>query len=352
MKHQQENKDNLPLQETALFCKQVALILKSGIPLRDGLEILYDTYKNSKNADKFDMFVEGIEKNNTFYDSIKSMDLFSAYMVNMVRIGEKTGKLDEVMESLGEYYSIQAKIQKDIRNAILYPSILIAMMAVVIIVLVIKVLPIFDQIYKNLGTELFSASPSIINFGMITGKIILVVISLVLLAIITILLLLESKYKDAFIEKISRKFLFIQRIQQKIAAWRFASVISMMVTSGYPMEEVFDLAPTVIFDRIFREKIEQCRKLTAEDNNFAEAVSEVKIFDGIQSKMISVGSAAGQMDKVMKQIADIYAEEIDDNISYAISLTEPTLVAILSVVIGGILLTVMLPLVSIISSLG
>ncbi len=345
-------KKQLPAQETALFCGQIALILKSGILLSDGLSVLYDTYKNSLYADKFKKLLEGVENNLPFYESLAAMEVFSEYMINMVHIGEKTGKLDDVMESLSEYYSKQTAIRKAIKNAVLYPSILIAMMAVVITVLVVKILPIFDQIYKNLGSELYSSSSSLMNLGMTAGKVILIVIGAILIGIILVLILLGSKYRDSFIEKVSDWFSDIRRIRDKISAWRFASVISMMFTSGYNMEEALELAPTVIADKNFSKKTKRCRELIEQKFTFVQAVTEVEIFETMQNKMILIASATGQLDKVMEKIADIYQEEIDEGISYLVSLTEPTLVAVLSVIIGGILLTVMLPLISIISSMG
>lgn len=345
-------KNQLPAQETALFCGQIAMILKSGILLSDGLAVLYDTYKNSKYADKFKKMLDGVESNLSFYDSIVSMNMFSDYMVNMIHIGEKTGNLDDVMESLSEYYSKQAMIRKSIKSAVLYPSILIAMMTVVITVLVVKVLPIFDQIYKNLGTELYSSSSSLMNLGLTAGKVLLIVIGLLLLVIMIVFILLASKYRDPFIDKVSRFFSDIRRIRDKISAWRFASVISMMFTSGYNMEEALELAPTVIFDKDFRKKTQRCKQLIENRYSFVQALTEVDIFEPMQNKMILIASATGQLDSVMNKIADIYEEEIDEGISYLVSLTEPTLVAVLSVIIGGILLTVMLPLISIISSMG
>ena len=350
MRMQKEKKQYLSSQETALFCKQIAMILKSGIPLYDGLGAIYETYKNTPNADQFDRLVKGVENSNSLYETVKSMDLFPPYMVNMVRIGEKTGKLDDVMESLGTYFSRDAKMRSSIRSAVTYPMTLVAIMAVVIMVLVIKVLPIFSQIYTNLGSDLYS-SP-LMSLGAVLGKAVLIVVGILLLLAILIAILLKTKYKSNVLKTIYRIIPPARQVEKKVFAGRFASVVSMMYASGYNLEEAMELIPSIISDESFTQRVASVSDALKHRKSFADAISEAEIFDGLHNQMIRVGSAAGQLGKVMQDLADLYDDEIDESISALISLIEPTSVAVLSIVIGGILLSVMLPLISIISSMG
>jgi type IV pilus assembly protein PilC len=324
------------------------MILKSGIPLYDGLEAIYETYKETANAPKFEQLVKGIEESNSLYESVKAMNLFPPYMVNMVRIGEKTGKLDDVMESLSVYFSRDAKIRSSVRSAVTYPLALVGIMAVVIMVLVIKVLPIFSQIYSNLGTDLY-ASP-LMNLGTVLGKTVLVIVGILLLIVILIAILLKTKYKNNVLKAIYRIIPPARQVEKKVFAGRFASVVAMMYSSGYNLEETMELIPTIISDENFSQGVDKIREALRENKNFAEAIAQAQIFDGLHNQMIHVGSAAGQL--VMQDLADLYDDEIEESISALISLIEPTSVAVLSIVIGGILLSVMLPLISIISSMG
>lgn len=349
MTKQERKKEYLSSQETALFCKQVAMILKAGIPLHDGLNAIYETYKDTANGPKFEQLLHGIENSNSLYESVKAMQLFPPYMVNMLRIGEKTGKLDDVMQSLSVYFSRDAKIRSAVKSAVTYPLTLIGIMAVVIMVLVIKVLPIFTQIYGNLGTDLY-ASP-LMNLGVVLGKTVLVIVGILLVVILLIALLLKTRHKNSVLKAIYRIFPPARTVENKVFAGRFASVVAMMYASGYNLEETMELIPTIISDDSFVQRIEGIGKALNENKNFSEAISKAEIFDGLHNQMIHVGAAAGQLGTVMQDLADLYDEEIEESISSLIALIEPTSVAILSVVIGGILLSVMLPLISIISSM-
>ncbi len=340
----------LDTKETSMFCEQVALILDSGIPIRDGVEALVNNYKNTRYADKFEAMLDIIEQSGSFYEAVSSAGFFPSYMVSMVRIGEQAGKLDHVMRALGAYYEGQSKVNAAVKNAVLYPTVLILMMAAVVAVLVIKVLPVFDQVFQSLGSDLSASGNAVMRFGMGAGKAVLILIGVILLALVVCVLLSKSKYKAAFLDFLYKVFPPAGRVREKIAAQRFASVISMMLSSGYPIEEGMALAPEIVDDSVSKEKILKCAKLM-EQLSFADAVSQVGLFDEIHNKMISVGQLSGQTDGVMAKLADIYEEELDQSVSYMVSLIEPTLVAVVSVMVGSILLSVMLPLLGIISSI-
>jgi type IV pilus assembly protein PilC len=241
-----QTKDYLPSLEISLFCDQVVLILKSGIPLHDGMEALYHNYQNTKYAVRFQMLADGIENNQTFYDSLVSLDIFPPYMVNMVRIGERTGKLEAVMQSLADYYRKEDTLRKNGEKCSDVSDASGGMMAVVITVLLWKVLPIFNEIYKNLGTELYTSSESLMRIGNIIGKVIIALIGLLILLILISAVFLESKKRERYLDFLGNIFGPIRRLREKIAAERFASSVSMMIASGFHIEEAIELAPSII----------------------------------------------------------------------------------------------------------
>ena len=139
----------------------------------------------------------------------------------------------------------------------------------------------------------------------------------------------------------------LRRTGDKVSASRFAAVMAMMLKSGYPLDESLKLVSGVIADEDVAARVRTCReKMAAGHESFADAVEQLHIFQPLHERMIRVGAAAGQVDGVMKKLAEIYEDEADDAITHAVSIIEPTLVALMSVVIGAILLAVMLPLLS------
>ncbi len=352
-KNSSKNKSKLlSAQDTALFCSQVALVLKSGIPMHDGISAIYENLDDHKAKEIFNQIHETVELNGTLHVALEESGIFPDYMVNMVNIGERTGKLDDVMESLAVYYEREDSLKKRIKSAVLYPFILILMMAIVIGVLVVQVLPIFNQVFENLGSQMSAVSTLVMDIGLTAATIALVIIGILVVIIIAMFIYSKTKTGTNFFSRFFSKFPLTRKLTDKIASGRFASVISMMVSSGYNTEEALEIAPNIIGNERVNEKILKCKKLIEEGSSFADALFKVQIFSGIYSRMVGVGFKTGAIDTVMKKLADIYDEEIDESFNNVISVIEPTMVAIMSIVIGIILMSVMLPLMGVMSTIG
>ncbi len=347
-----KGKNLLSAQDTALFCSQVALVLKSGIPLHDGISAIYENLDNHKAKEIFNEINEKVERNGTLHKALEESGIFPDYMVNMVDIGERTGKLDDVMESLSLYYEREDSLKKRIKSAVLYPFILIMMMGIVIGVLVVQVLPIFNQVFENLGSQMSAVSTLVMDIGLTAAMVALVIIGILVLIIIGMFIYSKTKAGTNFFSRFFSKFPLTRKLAEKIASGRFASVISMMVSSGYNTEEAIELAPRIINNDRVNEKIGKCKKLIDGGSSFADALFKVQIFSGIYSRMVGIGFKTGAVDTVMKKLADIYDEEIDDSFNNVISIIEPTMVAVMCIVIGIILMSVMLPLMGVMSTIG
>lgn len=347
-----KKKKYLPAGETALFCTQVSLVLRAGIPLHDGIETLYDSAEGIHAQKVFKEISELVSKNGSLYEALKKVDVFPPYMVNMIHIGEEVGKLDDVLVSLSEYYEREDKIRKSIRSAIFYPLILIVMMAVVVAVLITRVIPVFEQIYQNLGTEMSAAGKAIMNLGTTTGRLVLVLIAIILFVLLFMMVFSRTNQGADKLRNLIGKTPFLRNLNQKISSGRFASVLSMMLSSGYELEKSLEIAPDIVSDKIAKEKILECEKLLKSGVSFPDALTKINIFSPLYNRMIYVGFKAGQLDTVMERLTRLYEEEVEETMTKLVSFIEPTLVAILSIIIGGILISVMLPLTSIMSSIG
>ncbi len=342
----------LPAIEVAMFCEEVALILKSGIPMYDGVEALCDNYHDSHYAPMFKKIDQSVKDTGKLGIAVEEAGIFPPYMTQMVRIGETAGKLDDVMEALAEYYTRESKLRSSVRSAVIYPVVLVLMMAVIIGVLVSQVLPIFDRVFRNLGSEMDASMTGVLNFGVIVGQVMMVIVALLVLVLGAGFILSKMGKQDTINRIVTRFFPPIRRVMEKTSAGRFASVLSMMMTAGFPIGEAIEMTPNVLSDEKTRAKVERCAHDVNEKGvDLPKAIAAAELFEPIYNKMIQVGFYSGQMDRVMKHLADIYEDEIDDSIRRLVGFIEPALVALLAIVIGGILLAVMLPLASIMSSI-
>ena len=342
----------LPPNETALFCEQVAMVLKAGIPLDDGMETLARSYEGSRYGERFKQIRDALLKHGALSAALEEAKIFPAYLCAMTRIGERAGKLDEVMASLANYYQWEAQIKTSVKNAILYPTMLVMMLAVVIAILVISVLPVFQRVFDSLGLTAGSPAAAAMRVGVGVGKGMLILVGVFTVLLLLIGVLLKTSRRDSVLSLLSSMLPAIRRVNAKLSTARYAAALSMMLTAGYPVEDAIQLAPSVITDQKRRRQADLAARQLLGGASFAEAAEKSALFDPMHEKMIRFGSAAGTIDTVMGKLSGIYMEEADDAIHAVVAMIEPTLVAVLSVVIGGILLSVMLPLLSVLSAVG
>ncbi|MDO4573181.1 MAG: type II secretion system F family protein [Clostridia bacterium] len=342
----------LPPEECALFCEQLGMVLRAGIPLYDGMETLKQSYEGSRYGGRFAAIYQRLLESGSLSDAIEEAGIFPRYLAAMARIGERAGKLDEVMAALADYYRWEAELRASIKNAVLYPAVLVLMLAAVIAILIASVLPVFRQVFESLGLGAGGASASAMRFGMALGTAVLAFIGLIVLALIALALLLKSRRRTRVFDWLCRVLPPIGRASEQLSAGRFCSVLTMMLTAGYQLDAAMELAPTVVTDERYKSRILACAEAMKAGEPIAEAMSRAGLFSGMHDKMVRFGAAAGQLDGVMERLREAYMQAADDSIGQIVSRIEPTLVTLLSVVIGGILLAVMLPLLSILSAVG
>ncbi len=342
----------LPADETAVFCEQVALILKSGIALYDGVDALCQNYASTRYGNRFIQLNETMKQTGSLYEAVKSLGIFPLYMVEMVHVGEMSGTLERVMQGLSGYYTREAQVRSTVRSAVTYPLLMVALMAVVVVVLVVQVLPMFSEVLRNLGGDLSASASSRMSAGMGAGLFVLILAALIFVLVLAVAILLKTSQRENVLRLLMRVFPPLRYIQDKLSAGRFASVTAMLLGSGFPLDEALGLMPGVMTDALARDKVQDVHKRMQGGASFADAIEGARIFEPIHGKMVKVGFMAGQTETVMDRLAEQYQGEVDDGIRRLVSAIEPTLVAVLSIVIGGILLSVMLPLASLMSSMG
>lgn len=337
--------------EVSSFCGQIALILKSGISSIEGITIMLEDASSSDEKQILEAVLENIQSTGSLYQALEDTGLFPSYMLHMVQIGEETGTLDEVMTALSEHYDREDSISKSIRNAVTYPLIMAGMMVVVIIVLLVKVMPIFNQVFIQLGTEMTGFSRTLMNLGNAINRYSIVFI--VIFVVIAALVLYGTRTASGkrFFRRLGYRFRFSRAIYEEIAACRFASGMALTLSSGLNPERSMELVTALNDDTGFQQKLDECQKLIHEGSDLAEALHSSGIFTGMYARMASIGGKTGSMDQVMDQIAGLYQDEIDSRMNNALAVLEPTLVITLSLIVGVILLSVMLPLMGIMSSI-
>jgi type IV pilus assembly protein PilC len=339
-------------REVSTFCTQIALILKAGIPLYDGISAVYDGELSGSLRKAVEVVHTTLSEFRPLWMGMEESGVFPEYVVNMTRVGDATGKLEDVMNGLADYYEREQTIRQRIRSAVVYPLILFFMMTAVIIILITNVLPMFESIYRQMGSELSPTATTLMNFGIGAGNVAFWVVAAIVIIAVVIAAVSRNKDGKAFLQRTLEKLPFTKRVMSNMTAHRFSASMALMLSSGANTDESLDLVKDVIGKSSAAEKYEKFREMVANGESLPDALTRSRMFPSVFSRMVNAGYKTGSADSVMKRLSDIYEEEFDVSLKNLTSMLEPVLVGILSVVIGIIIVSVMLPLAGIMTSIG
>lgn len=338
--------------ETALFCEQLAMILKSGMPLSDGIKAIASEVDSADYKNILETISADLDLSKPFSEALINAGIYDNYMINLVLVGEKSGYLDQVMEQLTIYYHRLDETKAKLKDAIIYPSVLIIMMVAVIAVLVIKVLSIFETVLNNLGSTLSSSASTLMIIGKLLAQYGLIIL-IVVIVVISILFLKATLNKtNKSLSALLNSFIMTRKLGNDIEVSQFAYALSLLMNSGYDTSETLKIVPNIINSSILKNKISLISKQLSKGISFDQALVESKIFKSIYNRLLTIGFKTGNGEKVMSEIAGKYEDEIDNSITRFLNIIEPLIIIVLAIIIGIILLSVMLPLMSIMSSIG
>ena len=339
-------------EELSSFCDQIALMLSSGMTLRDGVEMLAeDEAREKAKTHPYSDLLPAVGETGSLYAALKEQEEnWPRYMVEMVGIGEETGRLEDIMENLSDYYQREGRIRGAAISAVTYPMVLGVMLVVIIAILLWRVLPVFRRVLESLGVDAGGGS-ALMRFGTAAGWIVLALIGVIVIAAAAVLVLLRTKHRARTLAFLKDLFPPVRRVMQKLSSARVAGILGLMLGSGFPMESALEMAPAALTDEEAVAKVRTIREHMMQDETFSEAVGQSGLFADFHNRMLKVGAVSGHEPQVMAKIAEIYEEQVEDDLGRLISIIEPTLVALLCVVIGAILLSVMLPMAGVLSAM-
>ncbi|MCR5715988.1 MAG: type II secretion system F family protein [Lachnospiraceae bacterium] len=345
-------KTELNNREIATFCQETAMIFQAGITPVEGMQLLISDAHSSEAKQIYQEIYDVCSRGETFYSGVCATGVFPEYVLHMIDLGESSGNLDDVMQSLADYYEREETIAAGIRDAIRYPLIMTLMMLVVIYILLSRVLPIFQEVFEQLGSSMSGVSAGLLQVGRNFDRYALVLLLILLALFCLYFFASRSEQGRKKLNSLLSRISFTKSFQEDVAAARFASGMAVALSSGLDTYHSLDLAYNLMGSGIFSEKVKRCKDALAGGASFSEALSEAAIFSNFYNKMISIGWKTGAGDTVMRKIAVDYDNRATQKLQSMISVIEPTLVIILSLVIGMVLLSVILPLLGIMSSIG
>lgn len=337
--------------EISTFCEQISLLIDAGFTPYDSIQILIQDINNESGKKLLVSISDFLRSGCHFSEAIERTELFPSYFSHMIKLGEESGKLDVVIHNLYQYYDREFKISTSIKNSLRYPIIMIFMMLIVITILLTKVLPIFQQVFIQLGSELTGIGYRLMLFGKSLNQLSAIFLLLAILITFCILIFNHFPSSQKKIYNFFTKFPLSKNFYISLSYARLANGLYLSLSSGLDIYKSFDLITNIIDNPIVSKQLVICREQLQSGLSFPDALSSSNIFSNLYIQMLSVAYKTGSTDKVLKQIAIKYDELAQNKLHDFLSSLEPTLVIIFSAIVGTILLSVIVPLIGIMSSI-
>jgi type IV pilus assembly protein PilC len=348
------------MKETALtqrdladLCQALALLLHAGVSPSDSLALLAEEETEPPRKKRCQALSQRMDQGVPFSDALKDEGSFPPYAVGLAAVGERAGKLEEALTALSRYYAGRAALDQRLRSALTYPSILLLLMVVVIVVLLSQVLPVFNDVYASLGGQLTGVAGGLLLLGRGLDQIMPLLCG-VLAAVVAFLA--AASVSGTFRAKLLsfwRKKQGDKGILRQLHDAHTAQALSMGLSSGLEPEEALELAAQLLSDT--PAAAQRCRRageMLESGLGLAESLGETGVLPPASCRMLALGLGSGTGDRVMAEIAARLEEEADLALEAKVGRLEPTLVLITSILVGAILLSVMLPLMHIMTAIG
>lgn len=347
-----KKKKQFSSEETSAFCEQIAMLLNSGIPLYDGIYMLFVEMEDKKTKAVLEELTNHMKNNMSLHEALKKVGSFPEYMIRMVKVGEYSGKLEEVMRSLANYYERETNVKISIRNAITYPIILYFMMSIILLTLVWKILPLFEGMFYELNMEIATSTKRMMTIGITAGTVIATITCVIVVLILFTMLWRKTKTGDRVLKEFINKSSVTSKLAEDIAIEKFISGMSLMISSGMNMNDALEIIKDITNHSKVKEKIAICQEKVKDNVAIEDAIHEAGLLVGMESRMIHIASKTGATDTAFSKLSEQYNVKTTNKLIKLSSVIETVLVVCLTVMVGGVLISVMLPLVSMISSIG
>jgi type IV pilus assembly protein PilC len=338
-------KKGVTAKEVVVFTRQFATMIDAGLPLVQCLEIL-GTQQEGKTFKKIILETKAdVESGATFSDALrKHPAAFDRLYVNLVAAGEVGGILDTILNRLAAYMEKAEALKRKVKSAMVYPTSVVVIAVGVVVLMLMKVIPVFEKMFADFGGTLPGPTQLVINASHMLQDYFVHAIVLTILAVIGLRYVYSTEGGRLFFDKTFLKLPVLGNVLRKVAVARFSRTLGTMLSSGVPILEALEIVARTAGNVVIERAILATKASIAEGKTIAEPLAASKVFPGMVVQMVSVGEQTGAMDTMLHKIADFYDDEVDAAVAAMTSLLEPALMVVLGGTIGTLLIAMYLPI--------
>ena len=328
-----------------LFARQFSTMIDAGLPIIQCLDILCTQQGNPTFRKMLKEIKESVEGGATLAEALKKFPKqFDDLFVNMIAAGEAGGILDAILRRLAAYMEKTAKLKAKVKGAMTYPIVTLLVAVAVLAVILIFVIPVFEEMFADFGGDLPTATKVVVAMSdMVKSKAVYILIAIII-GVIAFKKFYSTEKGTAVIDDLILRFPVFGDLLRKVAVAKFTRTMGTMLASGVAILEALDIVAKTAGNKTIEKAIYDVRTGIAEGRTMADPLTESGVFPSMVCQMISVGESTGALDAMLEKIADFYDEEVDQAVENLTSLIEPFMLVFLGVTIGGLVVAMYLPI--------
>ena len=336
--------DSVKLEEVVIFSRQLATMVDSGIPLVQALDILCEQIEKPVFRNILVKVKDDIETGSSLSDALaRHPEVFSTLYINMVRAGESSGALDDILDRLAAYLEKSSMLQRKVKSSLVYPTVVITMAMLITLVMLLKVIPTFKGIFSMLGGTLPLPTRILILVSDTIREMFLYVAAVAAVIVFALRKYMKTGQGKEVFDRMLLGMPILGTLFRKVAVAKFTRTLATLVKSGVPILVSLEIVGKTAGNVVIEKAVESVRRGIKEGENIADPLAKSGAFPPMVVRMIKVGEQTGELEKMLTKIADFYEDQVDAAVSGLTSLIEPLIIAVLGVVIGGIVIAMFLP---------
>ena len=342
----------VPTKDVAIFFRQFSVMIDAGLPLVQCLEILAANQENPAFQKSLTGVRVTVEGGSTLANAMRQYPkIFDDLTTNMVEAGETGGILDVILQRLASYVEKAVKLRSAVKSALIYPVSVISIAVLVVGALLKFVVPIFEKLFAGLGVDLPLPTRIVIGLSQFVQNFWWVAIAGLVASIFGLKQIRKDAKGKYFTDNILLKMPIVGLLLRKIAVARFTRTLGTLITSGVPILEGLAITARTSGNAVLEEALMRVRKAIEEGRTIVDPLKECGVFPNMVTQMIGVGEATGAMDNMLQKIADFYEDEVDAATKDLLTRLEPLMIGFLGICVGGIVISLYMPLFAMISKL-
>lgn len=332
-------------RDMVIFSRQFATMIDSGVPILQALQVMCEQTENPKLRRKLYEVRNDIEGGSSLYEALgKHPDVFDDLYTNMVNAGEAGGVLDVILDRLATYIEKAANLKSKMRAALIYPGVVTFVAVAVVAIILIFVIPTFEQLFSDFGGALPAPTQFVIGLSRwVKGNLLGLFLGGVGL-VVGLRLFYRSERGRRLVDQFVLNVPVFGPLLRKFAVARFSRTFSTMVSSGVPILQALDIVARTSGNAIVESGVQDARTSIAEGQTLSDPLDATGVFPPMVVHMISIGETTGSLDSMLGKIADFYDDEVDVAVNTLTALIEPILIVFLGVVVGGLVVSMYLPI--------